>query len=210
MIYFLIDDLLGLDGYSCSGSKIFAFFEAAKFIIRIIQIAVPFALVIWGSLDWFKALIAHDEKEMRMKRKPFVARLIAAMIILLFPWLIEIISSIVAGNSDAVNIFTCYHEATPRIDFSNMEVEIDDEDDEGIIGGFRDKSKNKNNSSSNNDTNSNNNNDSNSESNETTLNKVLNVVTDLLGDDDAPRAKIIDGVSDKIDKLRDMLKSKDN
>lgn len=131
-----VDDLLGLDGYSCATSDFFPILEATKFIIRIIQIAVPFGLIIWGSLDWFKALIAHDEKEMRMKRKPFLARVIAAMIVLVLPWIMTLISKAVAGESNTADFWTCYHEAKPRIDFTKLQIETGG--GEGIIGGFKD------------------------------------------------------------------------
>lgn len=129
-----VDDILGLDGYSCATSDFFPILEATKFIIRIIQIAVPFGLIIWGSLDWFKALIAHDEKEMRMKRKPFLARVIAAMIVLVLPWIMTLISKVVAGESNTADFWTCYHEAKPRIDFTKLQQRNNGTDD--IIRGF--------------------------------------------------------------------------
>ena len=118
MVNFL-DNVLDITNYSCQDSTIFPLFEAAKFVITIIQIAVPFALVIWGSLDFFKALISADEKEMRMKRKPFISRLVAAVIILMLPWIVQLIARQVAGSGDAQNFWICYSEAKPRIDFSS-------------------------------------------------------------------------------------------
>ena len=131
MIYFL-DDYLGLDGYSCAGSKLFPIFQTVKFAIRVVQIAVPFALIIWGSLDWFKALIAHDEKEMRIKRKPFVSRVIAAVLIIVLPWIIELISKQLAGTNE---FWTCYAEAKPKINFKGMELDPDDEPAGGELKG---------------------------------------------------------------------------
>ena len=122
MLNFL--DGLDLTNYECSG-KILPIFEAAKFIVRIIQIAVPFALVIWGSLDWFKALIAGDEKEMKMKRKPFISRLVAAIVILVLPWLVEIIARQIAGNERTESFWTCYTKAEPRIDFGDWHTDSD-------------------------------------------------------------------------------------
>ena len=92
-------------------------FDAALFVVRIIQIAVPFALVIWGSLDFFKALIAGDEKEMRMKRKPFIGRLVAAIIILALPWLVKLIARQIVGQNDTNEFWKCYENASPQIDF---------------------------------------------------------------------------------------------
>ena len=93
--------------------------DMAKFVIRVIQIAVPFALVIWGSLDFFKALIAGDEKEMKMKRKPFISRLVAAIIILVMPWLVELIAGQIAGDA-GTNFWTCYKQSQPIINFSGL------------------------------------------------------------------------------------------
>ena len=115
MINFL--DGLDLQSFDCDGD-ILPIFNAAQFVIRIIQIAVPFALVIWGSLDFFKALIAGDEKEMKMKRKPFIARLVAAIIILVLPWLVKLIARQITGSGKANEFWTCYDQSTPKIDFS--------------------------------------------------------------------------------------------
>lgn len=116
MINFL-EGTLDLTNFDCKGD-ILPIFEAAKFVIRIIQIAVPFALVIWGSLDFFKALIAGDEKEMKMKRKPFISRLVAAIVILVLPWLVELVAKQIAGTRNASDFWKCYGQAQPRIDFS--------------------------------------------------------------------------------------------
>ncbi|MBR2997937.1 MAG: hypothetical protein IKF37_02535 [Bacilli bacterium] len=119
---FFLEDIVGGEGidfenFSCA-SDLLPIFAAAKFVIRVIQIAVPFALVIWGSLDFFKALIAGDEKEMKMKRKPFISRLVAAIVILILPWLVELIAGQVAGNADKANFWTCYKQAKAKIDFT--------------------------------------------------------------------------------------------
>ena len=131
MIFFL-DEVI-IDGYSCAGTRLFPLFQLAKFIIVLIQISVPFGLVIWGSLDWFKALIAHDEKEMRMKRKPFIQRVIAAIIVLVLPWLVQLIAKTFAGKSQTADFWTCYSEAKARIDFSSWQKQTIGNG--GVIGG---------------------------------------------------------------------------
>ena len=122
MINFL--DVSGL-AEICSDVKIIPILAAAKFVIRVLQIAVPFALVIWVSLDWFKALIAGDEKEMKMKRKPFISRLVAAIVILVLPWLVELIATQIAGNR-ADSFWNCYHAVEPGIDFTEWNVDEND------------------------------------------------------------------------------------
>ena len=109
-MYFL--DSVSLTDFDCT--EVQPFFNVAKFVIRLIQIAVPL------SLDFFKALIAGDEKEMKMKRKPFISRLVAAIVILVLPWLVELIAGQVAGSEKSDSFWTCYHNSTPVIDFSNV------------------------------------------------------------------------------------------
>lgn len=87
-------------------------FQVARLVIRILQIAVPFALIIWGSLDFFKAVIAGDEKEMKQKRKPFIQRLIAAVIILVLPILINTIIKTVASDKQS-SFKDCWDKSDP-------------------------------------------------------------------------------------------------
>ena len=129
----MINFLETLSNFSCKGTKLFPLFQAAKFMIILIQIAVPFGLVIWGSLDWFKALIAGDEKEMRMKRKPFFQRVLAAIIILFLPWIVQLIAKGFAGKATTANFWVCYSEAKPVIDFSSWQNQSIGNG--GVIGG---------------------------------------------------------------------------
>ena len=57
---------------------------------------------------------------MKMKRKPFISRLVAAIVILVLPWLVELIASQIAGQSNAETFWSCYHKARPEIDFSGI------------------------------------------------------------------------------------------
>lgn len=98
----------------CSDNSSVKFiFQTARLIIRVIQFVVPFALIIWGSLDFFKAVIAGDDKDMKVKRKPFVHRVVSALIILLLPSLVNVIMRNIAKNS--YNRFAeCWNNADPK------------------------------------------------------------------------------------------------
>ena len=134
MINFLADDLL-LSGYSCAGTKLFPLFQMAKFFIVIIQIAVPFGLVIFGSLDFFKALIANDEKEMARRKKPFISRVVAALIIFFLPWMVQFISKQATGKKTKPSFWKCYAEAKPKIDFSSWQKAPTSSGSGKILGG---------------------------------------------------------------------------
>ena len=98
-----------------TNSKFLAILKIAVVIVKILQILVPIALIVWGTLDFGKAVIEGDEKKMKEKRKPFIQRIISAIIVFLVPWAVGIILSNVgasewkdcwraAGNADFKNI----------------------------------------------------------------------------------------------------------
>ena len=95
----MIEFLVGTD-FCATDSKVRFIFTIAYTAIRGIQLLVPFALIIWGSLDFLKAVIAGDDKEIKQKRKPFIQRLIAAVIVLLLPILVNIIMKTLAKSAN--------------------------------------------------------------------------------------------------------------
>lgn len=108
-----LDSSKGTTGtdFICGGdSKLLWIVQVLRLVIRVICIAAPFALIIFGSLDFFKAIIAGDEKEMKAKRKPFVGRLIAAVIILLMPTIVNLVMRTVAKNANS-EFATCWTNA---------------------------------------------------------------------------------------------------
>ena len=115
---------LSLDACGANSDTLFIF-KIARNIIRIIQIAVPFALIIWGSLDFFKAVIAGDEKEMKQKRKPFIQRLIAAIIILLLPAIVNVIMKNLASNQNS-KFADCWTNAGSDTSIEMPNVDVDE------------------------------------------------------------------------------------
>ena len=94
------------------GDSLLIAFKIARWVVRILQFAVPFALIIFGSLDFFKAVIAGDEKEMKAKRKPFVQRVIAAVLVLILPTLVNLIITNVVPDSSTFK--RCWDNANPK------------------------------------------------------------------------------------------------
>ena len=99
-------DRIGEGTGPCAGVSALVYYGV--YIVKVIQIIVPIALIIWGSLDFFKALIAGDEKEMKAKRKPFIQRLVAAVIILILPWIVNLVITTFTSNND---FKTCWKKA---------------------------------------------------------------------------------------------------
>lgn len=86
-------------------------FYYAVVAVRVIQIAAPIALIIWGSIDFLKAVIAGDEKAMQQKRKPFIQRLISAVLVFLVPWILVTVLDAITTNDANSNWKKCYNAA---------------------------------------------------------------------------------------------------
>ena len=90
-------------GSLCTGgvSQIVAL---AKMVIKVLQIAVPIGLIVMGTIDMAKAVIAGDEKKMKEAQKPFIKRIIAAIIVFLIPIIVNmVLSSVTTGNSEGID-----------------------------------------------------------------------------------------------------------
>ena len=91
----------------------------AKMVIKVLQLVVPIGLIIMGTVDMAKAVIAGDEKKMKEAQKPFIKRIIAAVIVFLIPIIVNMVLSFVTtGNSEWID---CWNSASwnGAIDVSN-------------------------------------------------------------------------------------------
>ena len=76
-------------------------------IIKILVIVIPIILIILGTIDLGKAVVASDDKEIKAAQSLLVKRVIYAAVIFFVPVLITVIMNIVSGstkNSDAYQI----------------------------------------------------------------------------------------------------------
>ena len=73
-------------------------------VIILIQVVVPILLIIWGMLDFAKAIIASDEDKIKAAQKVFIKRLIAALIVFLTVTIVKLAINLVSsiGADDTV------------------------------------------------------------------------------------------------------------
>lgn len=84
-----------------------------KLIIRVIQYLVPVILVLWGSLDLFKAITQGKEEDIKKKQNTLIKRAIAAVLVFILPWAVVTIMGFL-GNSIG-KIAKCYEKAPAGI-----------------------------------------------------------------------------------------------
>ena len=78
-------------------------FNTVALIIRIIQIAVPILLVIFGMIDFAKSVVAKSEDDVKKYRKNFTSRLISAIVVFLVVWVVQFAVSLISTVEDKTN-----------------------------------------------------------------------------------------------------------
>ena len=80
-----------------------------KFLIGLIKIGVPILLVIWGSWDLGKAVMAQKDDEIKNAQKVFIKKLIIAILVFLVPTFIGIALNVVdTSGSKGVKSECCW------------------------------------------------------------------------------------------------------
>lgn len=82
-------------------------------VVKVIHIAVPVILVVMGSIDLMKGIIAQKEDEIKKGQQTFVKRLIAAIIVFFVIAVVKFVISAVAGtDSDIMQCANCFLEGS--------------------------------------------------------------------------------------------------
>ena len=86
-------------------------FNIVSLIIMLVQIVVPILLIIWGMLDFGKAVVGGDEEKIKAAQKIFLKRLIAAILVFLIVTIVKMIVDVVgdigAEGTNANGVWTC-------------------------------------------------------------------------------------------------------
>jgi len=83
-------------------------------LMPIIQIGIPILLIVFGSIDLGKAVMANDDKEIKGATGKLIKRIISGVVIFFIPFIVNLVMTIVAGNSDgeaanATDFATCWN-----------------------------------------------------------------------------------------------------
>lgn len=94
---------------ACESTELLNVMNLVKKILRLVQIIVPIALILFGTFDMAKAVIAGDEKKMKEAQKPFIKRIISAVIVFLIPFIVNLVMNLVTTSNNAWK--TCWNTA---------------------------------------------------------------------------------------------------
>ncbi|MBR4830910.1 MAG: hypothetical protein IKZ96_04065 [Bacilli bacterium] len=101
-------DRIGEGTGPCAGVSALVYYGV--YIVKVIQIIVPIALIIWGSIDLLRSIISGDEKKISAARKPFIQRLLSAVLVFLLPWLVSLVIGFASDDANA-DWKTCWKAA---------------------------------------------------------------------------------------------------
>lgn len=82
-------------------------------LIKIFMIIIPIGLIIYGTIDLGKAVIASDEKEVKAAQNRLIKRFIYAALIFFVPMLVGVVMNVVSagGEGDTTSWENCWRAA---------------------------------------------------------------------------------------------------
>ena len=92
----------------CTNQDFLSIIGILKTVLRILQIGIPIALLIFGTIDLGKAVMAGDEKEIKTATNLLLKRIIAALAVFLLFLVVSVVTGWVGGNEWK----TCWNSAT--------------------------------------------------------------------------------------------------
>lgn len=97
---------------ACTEQDLMKVFDFVKFFLRMVQFIVPVILIVLGTIDLVKAVIASKEDEIKNAQKMLIKRLIYAVIVFLVPFIVSLIMGWI-GNDEWKG---CWNDAKPKVD----------------------------------------------------------------------------------------------
>ena len=91
----------------CTNQDFLSIIGILKTILSILQIGIPIALLIFGTIDLGKAVMAGDEKEIKGATSLLIKRIIAALAVFLLFLVVSVVTGWVGGDEWK----TCWNSA---------------------------------------------------------------------------------------------------
>lgn len=85
-----------------------------KAVLALVKFGIPIVLIVLGTIDLGKAVMASKDDEMKKAQGVLIKRVVYAVVIFLLVTIVELVMNLVSTNSDpdASNWFKCWTETT--------------------------------------------------------------------------------------------------
>ena len=81
--------------------------KAVHIIYLIVQVAVPILLVVFGSIDFLKSVIAQKDDEIKKGQQTFIKRIIAGVLVFFVFSIVRVIISFAGDDENKAKILNC-------------------------------------------------------------------------------------------------------
>ena len=76
---------------ACTNPDILRVIYFFNLILDIVKIVVPIGLIVFGLIDFSKAVMSNEEKEHKKTVNLFIKRLLYGVLIFAIPWIVEVL-----------------------------------------------------------------------------------------------------------------------
>ncbi len=84
-------------------------------VIKVFMVVIPILLILYGTIDLGKAVMASDEKEVKAAQGRLIKRFIYAALVFFVPMLVGVVMNVVAAgaedNTDTTSWQSCWNAA---------------------------------------------------------------------------------------------------
>lgn len=84
----------------CTSEAGYRLFGLAGYALNIIQIAVPIILIVMGTIDLVKALVAQKDDQMKKAQSTLIKRVIIGVVIFFVPMVIKFVIGMLGENTN--------------------------------------------------------------------------------------------------------------
>lgn len=91
----------------CNEEEVQASLRFIGYLLLVVKILVPVLLIIFGTIDYFKAVVSSDADAIGKSTKSLILRIIAGVIIFIIPTIINFVFGLLPSNSSIDNINQC-------------------------------------------------------------------------------------------------------
>ena len=80
-------------------NNMLAVLDVARFALTAIQYVVPVLLILWGTIDLLKSVIAGKEDDIKKNQKVLIRRIISGVLVFFIPLFVKVILGLVGADS---------------------------------------------------------------------------------------------------------------
>ncbi len=89
-----------LDNGLCGNDALLTLIRFIKVIVNLIKIVIPIGLIVYGSLDLGKAVIAGKEDEIKANQQILLKRILAAVLVFFVTVFVELAMGLIGGEGN--------------------------------------------------------------------------------------------------------------